>query len=272
MSCASELEYLVILQRDVEVTPSSPQISGVMRLSSHERKVGKRRTTPADSSPEVNVDSLPVEASSPTPASEPSGPRCFIILPAWQEYLDHDPEMGCLAQSTDTRAGQLEWSIPEMIESAILATLTSLQTFVDALMVRVTTCESRQGKSSEVSALQVEVANLRKDVDYLKSTNFGSLIERANDLDAPESSGILPATTRDVQRGGTADDDSDAGTDEELLAAFEKEMVESREERIFRDLPDLIGIVMQPALLFLLRLLQALMPIFRLLHRALRPR
>ncbi|XP_049364342.1 uncharacterized protein LOC125829122 [Solanum verrucosum] len=135
----------------------------------------------------------------------------------------------CLAQSTDTRVARLERSIPGMIESAILATLTLLQTFVDALMVRITTCENRQGKSSEVSALKAEVADLRKDVDYLKTIDFGSLIEREDDLDVPETSGIPLATTRYVQRGGTTDDDSDVGTDEELLATPEEEIVESRE-------------------------------------------
>uniref|UniRef100_M1DJ42 Polyprotein protein n=1 Tax=Solanum tuberosum TaxID=4113 RepID=M1DJ42_SOLTU len=176
--------------RDVEVTPSS-----AIDIQCIEVEVDRRRTAPVYTSLEVNVDSLPAKSSSPTPASEPLA---------------------------DTRVARLERSIPGMIESAILAALTLLQTSVDALTLSVTDCESRQWKSSEVSALKAEVADLRKDVNYPKFTDFGSLIERADDLDALETSGIPLATIGDVQRGGTTDDDSDAGTDEELLAAPEE--------------------------------------------------
>ena len=137
--------------------------------------------------------------------------------------------MGNLAYSADVRATRLERSIHGMIESAILAALTSLRGSIDDLATRVASCESRQGETSEVLALKAEVADLRKDVDYLKTTNFGLLIRGADDKDFPETSGIPPATTGDVQRGGTAYDDSDAEIDEELIAVHEEEMMESRE-------------------------------------------
>ncbi|KAG5580811.1 hypothetical protein H5410_051438 [Solanum commersonii] len=106
-----------------------------------------------------------------------------------------------------------------------------LQTSVDELTVRVTTCEGRYWEASKVMTLKVEVEELRKDVNYLKSIDFNLLIEAVDDEDAPETSKIPPATTGE---------ESDVETNEE--------MIEHQEESLFRDLPDLVETVVQPVI------------------------
>uniref|UniRef100_M1DWY8 Polyprotein protein n=1 Tax=Solanum tuberosum TaxID=4113 RepID=M1DWY8_SOLTU len=160
------------------------------------------------------------EASSPTPTSGTSG--TFALSTSSQvsgtSTLSQPAKitqvmivkMGHLAHSVDVRATRLERSIPGMIESAILAAMTPLRESVDDLATRVTTCESRQGEPSKMMALKAEAAN---------------------DFDAPETSGIPPSTTRDIQRDDTAIHKSDAETDEEQR--------EIREENIYGNLSDL---------------------------------
>ncbi|KAG5571739.1 hypothetical protein H5410_061505 [Solanum commersonii] len=129
--------------------------------------------------------------------------------------------MGHLAYLANVRDTILEVIVPWMIEAAILAALTPFWASVDDLTMRVMVCESRQGKSSEVTATKAEMEHLRKDVDYLKSTNYTSLLEAANYVDSLDTSIIPPDTIGDLHRGGIAADESEAMTDEKQIEVQE---------------------------------------------------
>uniref|UniRef100_M1DHT5 Putative plant transposon protein domain-containing protein n=1 Tax=Solanum tuberosum TaxID=4113 RepID=M1DHT5_SOLTU len=211
--------------RYIEVTPSFSIDIQSIEVEFTREEVDRRRAVPADISPKVDVYSLQAEAPSPTPASEPSGtsaPSSSSEVPGASSFSQPariteamNLKMGQLAYSADVRETRLERSIPGMNDSAILAALTLHRVSVDDLASRVTTCESSYWNISE---------------------------------DSPETSGIPLATTGDVLSGGTTYEESDAETDEELIVVHEEEMMESREQSIFRDFSDLVGMIVQPVI------------------------
>ncbi|XP_049358588.1 uncharacterized protein LOC125823232 [Solanum verrucosum] len=147
--------------------------------------------------------------------------------------------MGNLAHSAGARASRLEVVEPWIIKSDILTALTPLRASIDTLTTRVETCESRLWATSEVTALKAEVTNLRKDVDYLKSTDFTSLLEAVDDIDAPATSDIPPTTTGDIPMEDVAAAASEAKTDEEQLG--------ERDATVYNDLADLEDVMFEPA-------------------------
>uniref|UniRef100_M1DY64 Polyprotein protein n=1 Tax=Solanum tuberosum TaxID=4113 RepID=M1DY64_SOLTU len=190
----------ILGKRDFDVTPSSSTTIRRIEAERTREEPDRRREAPVDTSPLVDVGSLPTETPFPTLTLGPSA-----------------QEKGHLAQSTDVIATRLDIDVPYMIKVVILVALTPLHAFDDDHTTRVIACESRQEESCEVSAWKAEVVDLRKDVDYLKSTNFTSLIQTVDNVDSSETSGIHLNTTRDIHREEAAVDESDAETDEEQI-------------------------------------------------------
>ncbi|KAG5632585.1 hypothetical protein H5410_004302 [Solanum commersonii] len=89
----------------------------------------------------------------------------------------------------------------------------------------------------EVTSLKVEVSDLRKDMDYLKSTDFTSLFESAEAPGVPTSSDMPSATTEDKPMNDLAATELEAETDEEQLNA--------QEAIIYKDMLDLEEMIVQ---------------------------
>ncbi|XP_015072485.1 uncharacterized protein LOC107016567 [Solanum pennellii] len=142
--------------------------------------------------------------------------------------------MGHLDHSADVRATKLEASVRWMNEADILAALNPVRASIHDFDARFSTCERRCGETSEVTTLKAEVEDLRKDVDYLKSTDFTSLLEADYDVDAHE---IPSATTGYVHRVDTIVYETDADTNEK--------QIEVKEDNIDGDLPDLEETILQ---------------------------
>ncbi|XP_049389062.1 uncharacterized protein LOC125853419 [Solanum stenotomum] len=117
--------------------------------------------------------------------------------------------MGQFAQTANCQTANMESSIPE---------------------ARMLVCEHDQGATEEVTAVKATIVELKKDVDYLKSTDISKIFGTVKVPDAPE----MPQNA--ARHGdGTVhiiDPKSEVETDEELFEEATADDIAETEEII----------------------------------------
>ena len=147
-------------------------------------------------------------------------------------------KMGNLAHSADVRASRVEAAVPGMIEQAIEAALASVRAELvehhqllneygvsfPKLTSRVELCENEKGDTEELTAIKANIAELKKDVDTLKSTDVQMLW---GDIEINE-----PSVETTPQAPSVQPSRAEAEDEEVLLRSSDDEVDEEREKSV----------------------------------------